>query len=595
MAVAVASLSLVGLMPAVAVSTATAAEPAPAAPRNAVYRGAAVGSGPIAEYEAFVGRPMDYVLDFQATDTWSNQEWPSWQADAWRGRTVVLGATGIFPGDYHRQHEGGTVGWSQAASGAYDAHWRTLGERLVATGQAKAVLRGAHEFNGGWFPHRVHPEEVDSFVAAWRRWVMIMRAVPGQAFVFDWNPTLGQEWPLYAPELAYPGDAYVDHIALDVYDGWYGRGWLVGGTGDKAPPTAAERDAVWNTILNGPRGLTYWRDFSVLHGKKLSLPEWGVRTWTENTGLIHGGGDNASFVHRMAAIIKDPAWRVDYHAFWEDRGNGVFDADDSGRAVAVPTARAAYLAAFGSSSTVPPPAGCTGAPVAASAGQLPLMYSPYNDRSWGQELTGRTVQGDVYAWVPTGDHDRVEFTLDSRPTRTDTTAPFDLVGGHEWWAEPLNDLTAGTHAVKILAHRSDGTCLTRTATFTSGTSSAPGGTSGLARELGCTSVSSDVTTGALPLMYSPYNDRSWGQELTGKTVTGDVYAWVPVAGLSKVGFRLDTQAVRIDTGAPFDLVDGNQYWANPLRGLAAGAHSVEVVAQRTDGTCDQRTAGFSIG
>jgi hypothetical protein len=34
-----------------------------------------------------------------------------------------------------------------------------------------------------------------------------MRAVPGQSFTFDWNPTLGTEWPLFHPEDAYPGDA----------------------------------------------------------------------------------------------------------------------------------------------------------------------------------------------------------------------------------------------------------------------------------------------------------------------------------------------------------------------------------------------------
>jgi hypothetical protein len=302
-----------GIVPALGVSQASASVVTTNKIENGVYRGAGGwGADKVPAYETLVGHSMDYALDFQATDTWSNQEWPDWQANAWKGRTVVLGATGIFPGGWDRTFNGTKVGWAQAASGEYDAHWRRLGERLVATGQSQAILRGAHEFNGGWFAHRVHPEEAADFTAAWRRWVTIMRGVPGQAFSFDWNPTIGSEWPLYQPEIAYPGDAYVDRIALDVYDGWYNRGWKqVGGV----QPTTAERDAVWHEMMHGARGMVFWRDFATARGKMLSLPEWGLRLWNENDGLVHGGGDNPVFVERMAALIKDPAWRIDYHAF----------------------------------------------------------------------------------------------------------------------------------------------------------------------------------------------------------------------------------------------------------------------------------------
>ncbi len=73
---------------------------------------------------------------------------------------MVLGSTGIFP-------RGGS--WAQAASGAYDQHWLTLGQRLVATGQENAVLRGAHEFNGDWFHYGVDQGEVQDFIVSWRR------------------------------------------------------------------------------------------------------------------------------------------------------------------------------------------------------------------------------------------------------------------------------------------------------------------------------------------------------------------------------------------------------------------------------------------
>ena len=73
------------------------------------------------------------------------------------------------------------------------------------------------------------------------------------------------------------------------------------------------------------------------------------RAGDPDDGLVHGGGDNAAFVRRMAELIEDPAWNVDYHGFWDDPdhgGTGVFDPD-RGRAVPVPEARAAFLEAFG--------------------------------------------------------------------------------------------------------------------------------------------------------------------------------------------------------------------------------------------------------
>lgn len=331
---------------------ATAAAPSAKATSIAVYRGPGPwGAQHLSAYESFLGRPVSYVLDYQDTNSWANQTWPDWQADAWHaaGKTVVLGAVGIFPGDWNRNLNGTTVGWAQAARGDYDAHWRALGERLVATGQAGAILRGAHEFNGGWFAHRVNPGEQGDFIAAWRRWVGIMRAVPGNRFSFDWNPVVGQ-LSLWEPESAYPGDDWVDRVALDVYDGWYVRGWKPGV--DQAP-TQAERDAVWDAILNGPRGLIFWKGFAAQHGKPLSLPEWGIRTWTESDGLVHGGGDNASFIERMYTIINDPSWNIAYHAFWEDPadgGRGVSDPD-AGRVVPVPEARTAFLRLFGGAPT----------------------------------------------------------------------------------------------------------------------------------------------------------------------------------------------------------------------------------------------------
>ncbi len=306
-----------------------------------VFRGSGDASvTQLPAYEAFLGRPVDVAVDYLGVDNWANQEFPNWQIAAWAKRPDVRLSLGsiAFP-------TGGT--WEAAASGAYDGHWRTLGERLVAHGHGDARLRFAHEFNEFFHDYQVNSRNAPLFVQSWRRFVDILRSVPGQQFVFVWNPSLGDTVTFPRPEEAWPGDEYVDQIGLDVYDAWY-RGWR---PGIDPPPTAQEQDAVWNSqILDGPRGLRFWRDFARAHGgKPLAFPEWGLQLWQEPAdGLWHGGGDDPRFVQRMHDLIGDPAWNVAWHSFWEQPGHGVFDTDDSPArtGVPVPLSRELYRTLF---------------------------------------------------------------------------------------------------------------------------------------------------------------------------------------------------------------------------------------------------------
>jgi hypothetical protein len=110
---------------------------------------------------------------------------------------------------------------------------------------------------------------------------------------------------------------------------------------------------------------------------------------------------------------------------------------------------------------------CSGGVRSATATELPLLFSGWSDRSWQSELAGRTVSGNLFAWVPSTGVQKVNFRLDAKAVRTDATSPFDLVEGNQWWAEPLltSALTKGEHRIQIAAEKS-GRCLTRTVSFT---------------------------------------------------------------------------------------------------------------------------------
>lgn len=302
-------------------TTVSTVPPAPVVPAQlGVYRGpGGFNDEQLASYVEFLGREPELVEDYLDVDTWDNQQWPAWQSQPWQAYPqyrLVLGGACVFPE--------GQGSWTEAATGAYDDEWLVLGQNLVASGQEDAIVRIAHEFNASHFHYGVTPPEVESFVAAWRRCVDTLRSVPGQRFTFDWNPIAGVWDGLPDAAQAYPGDAYVDRIALDVYDGnFYPQGWR---PGVDPPPTRQVRDEVWDHILNGPDGLERWRQFAVEHAKPLSIPEWGLQLWTTGDGgLVWGGGDNPAFIERMHAIIADPSWNVAYHAYWEQPGCGLAD------------------------------------------------------------------------------------------------------------------------------------------------------------------------------------------------------------------------------------------------------------------------------
>jgi hypothetical protein len=182
----------------------------------------------------------------------------------------------------------------QGATGAFDHHFRTLAERLVELKVPDTVIVLGWEMNGITYTHRCAPDP-QAWKTYWNRIVTTMRAVPGQAFRFDFAPSRGRDAVPWTE--CYPGDATVDIIGMDSYD----------------QPSGLTFDEQ----VTEPFGLQYHVDFAKDHGKPISYPEWG----------LFRNGDNAEYMRRMLAWIDEhkPLYNTltDYcpHGVWQCAAN----------------------------------------------------------------------------------------------------------------------------------------------------------------------------------------------------------------------------------------------------------------------------------
>ena len=127
-----------------------------------------------------------------------------------------------------------------------------------------------------------------------------MRTVPGQNFTFDWTMNLGSS-AMHA-DAAYPGNDVVDIVGVDAYD-WK---W-----GDAAITPAAR----WNWILRQTYGLNWVASFAAAHGKRISVPEWGLAVHSLMQG--GGGGDDPNYVRSMLGWTA--AHHTVYQAYYDEQ------------------------------------------------------------------------------------------------------------------------------------------------------------------------------------------------------------------------------------------------------------------------------------
>jgi hypothetical protein len=298
-------------------------------PLQGVYVGAADPSG-VASFAAATQTSVSIASEYLPSSSgWAGMDGANggldWMfAGGWAnsGYTLSLGVP-MIP----TTSSGAPVGsLATGASGAYNAYFVSLAQALVAAGESNAYLRLGWEFDGGWYAwSATTPAAEASYAAYFAQIVTAMRAVPGAAFKFVWNPDAAafNDAP-YNVALAYPGNAYVDVIGLDAYD----QSWV-------SPQTAAN---AWNQTLSP--SLTLAHAFAAGKGEPLAFPEWGVAI----RGDGHGLGDDPLYVANMLAFMHAPANDVTYESYFDFDVPGQVDAITDGN---FPNALAAFSADLG--------------------------------------------------------------------------------------------------------------------------------------------------------------------------------------------------------------------------------------------------------
>jgi hypothetical protein len=310
-----------------------AAQAAPPVALSGAYVGWG-GSSNVNTFSTWRGSSATVALDYLGYSNWSDvdnvssmmSEWKPFQA---AGGKLVLSVPMLV------QSTSGT--FAAGAAGAYDQYFESLGKQLVAGGFGSIVLRMGWEFNVSSSVWAVQPgsstDGPAEYVAYWRHLVDLFRAIPGSHFKFDW--TVNDGYCQWDPAEAYPGNDYVDYVGVDIYD--------VGWAADGGPITDnAQR---FGQLTDVQYGLNWWAAFAKAHGKRITLPEWGLAASDAN-----GGGDDPYFIQAMHA------WMVRNHPAYEMYFNddaSVIDSASSPQTYAAtqtyPEAAAEYQQLWGDS------------------------------------------------------------------------------------------------------------------------------------------------------------------------------------------------------------------------------------------------------
>lgn len=165
-------------------------------------------------YATMVGRKPDIVMTYSnVTDPLlTSNEVSNLQS---RGETPLV-SWQLFQSGW----SGPTISLSGIAAGSYDSYLKKAAGEAKAMPFNEILIRFGHEMNGNWYGWSGDPA---NFVAAWKHIVSIFRVQGANNVKFVWSANVDNgSYPFAA---YFPGDSWVDYVALDGYN------WGTGGVG----------------------------------------------------------------------------------------------------------------------------------------------------------------------------------------------------------------------------------------------------------------------------------------------------------------------------------------------------------------------------
>jgi hypothetical protein len=183
------------------------------------------------------------------------------------------------------------------AFGEHDDHLIGWAQALKAVG-SQVCLRFAHEFNGSWYPWTpAKGGTPDQFVAAWRHAHDIFERQGATDVQWVWCPNAVSVHP--APiDAWYPGDAYVNVLAIDGYN--WGNA--------KSPSEWLTPDELFNRALTELRGLDV--DQPILIAEVACAESGGSKSkWISDfVAYVEAQSEAAGFV--WFEHDKETDWRI---------------------------------------------------------------------------------------------------------------------------------------------------------------------------------------------------------------------------------------------------------------------------------------------
>ncbi len=275
--------------------------------------------------------------------------------------------------------------WQEILNGDHDAAFNSIAVKLIETGFHDCQLRLAWEFNvnapsNGWQIgndpstwNTVQNGQIVSyglFAQVWQHIHQVMMTaqapgnLPAPAFQWVWCVLIGQDEDggMNPVEHAYPGDAYVDFVSVDIYDTHGGYYWPPYELPQPGSASMNERtEWLWQFLAEG-KDIDYfdgslassvivpcldsYRAFATARNKGFGISEWGIVEGNRSPFAsspdpnddpldykpTRGGNDNPLFIERMHEWISQN--NVDYTCYFEfflSRGI-LTDESDSTRA-----------------------------------------------------------------------------------------------------------------------------------------------------------------------------------------------------------------------------------------------------------------------